>query len=115
MAIQIGTEKHFSWLKGVVAALLVLNLLDGALTIYWIWTGMATEANPFMAALINRSPVLFICGKLSLVFLGSYLLWIRRGHPMSVVALFGVFIIYYLVLIYLLQAFDLRLLNRILG
>lgn len=113
--MKIGTAKHFGWLKGIIFALLVLNLFDGAFTIYWIWTGMATEANPIMAALINRSPVLFICGKLSLVFLGSYLLWIRRNHTMSVVALFFVFILYYLVVIYHLQAFDLHLLSRVFG
>ena len=115
MAMKIGTEKHFGWLKGIVAALLVLNLLDGGITIYWIFSGMATEANPFMAELINRSPVLFIIGKLSLVFLGSYLLWHRRDHAMSVVALFFVFILYYLVLLYHLQAFDIGLLDRIFG
>ena len=115
MAIEIGTERHYGWLKGVVIALLVLNLFDGAFTIYWIFSGMATEANPFMAELINRSPVLFIVGKLALVFLGSYLLWHQRRRAMSVVALFLVFMIYYFVLIYHLQAFDIGLLARLFG
>ncbi len=115
MALKIGTEKHFRWLKGVVVALLVLNLFDGAFTIYWIFAGLATEANPFMAELINKSPMLFIVGKLSLVFLGSFLLWQRRNHAMSVVALFAVFMIYYFVLIYHLQAFNLGLMTRLFG
>ncbi len=112
MARAIGTEKHFIWLKWIVGALLVLNLCDGALTIYWVWAGLAVEANPVMNELITRSPVLFIVGKLSLVFLGSYLLWRRRNHAMSVIAIFFVFMIYYFVLLYHLQAFDLHLLSR---
>lgn len=115
MPREIGTPAHFGWLKGIVGAVLVLNLFDGAFTIYWVFTGMAVEANPFMAELINKSPVLFIVGKLSLVFLGSFLLWRRRNHRMSVIAIFLIFLLYYFVLIYHLRAFDLQLMTRIFG
>lgn len=113
MPRPIGTARHFSWLKGIVAAVLVLNLLDGALTIYWVAAGMAEEANPLLADLVTHSPVLFIMVKLALVCLGSYLLWIRRHHRMSVIAIFAVFILYYFILIYHLQAFELQLFSRL--
>ena len=97
---QIGTPQHFRWLEGVVKAVLVLNLIDAVLTLVWIQTGLATEANPVMAELVHNSPVAFILAKIALVSLGSGLLWRLRTRPLAVVGIFAVFLAYYFLILY---------------
>lgn len=111
----LGSPRHFAWLRGVVAMVLWLNLLDGMLTLYWIFSEQAVEANPFMAELILLHPVLFILGKLALVSLGSCLLWRMRRRRLAVIAIFMVFLVYYWILLYHLQAMNLGLIRRWLG
>ena len=96
----IGTPQHFRWLMGVVKVVLVLNLLDAIFTTYWVGAGLAREANPLMADLIERSPVLFVLCKTSLVALGSLFLWWRRNHRFAVVGIFGIFVVYYGILLF---------------
>jgi len=97
--LSVGTPEHFRWLRWLVAALLVLNLLDAIFTLLWVTSGLATEANPMMAELLRSQPVLFMLGKLALVGGGSYLLWRRRRRPLAVVAIFIAFLCYYLILL----------------
>ena len=113
--LEIGTYREFRFLRQLVAAVLVLNLLDGVLTMVWITSGVASEANPFMERLAHEQPVLFMAVKTALVGLGSYVLWKQRKRPAAVVAIFLCFLAYYFVLLYHLQAMDLRLLTRWLG
>lgn len=96
---QIGTAQHYAWLESIVKALLVLNLFDAVFTLWWVGTGHATEANIFLSDLVDR-PLLFIVVKLSLVSLGSIFLWRMRTRPLAVVAIFGSFFVYYLVLLH---------------
>ena len=110
--MRIGNLQHYQWLKGIVAFICVLNVIDGILTLVWISTGRAEEANPFMNELILRNPILFMVGKLILVFLGTWLLWRMRRVKAAVIAVFGIFLAYYAVLIYHLKSMDLRLIQQ---
>ena len=89
-------ERHFrrlQWLRPALFALFVLNTMDGLLTILWLQKGLATEANPMMAQLIDTHPALFMLGKLLLVFLGSMLLlrYYYRGSAVVGVVFLNVF------------------------
>jgi CHASE2 domain-containing sensor protein len=53
--------------------------------------------------------------KLLLVSLGSLLLWRHRKRAGAVVAIFVAFMVYYLIVLYHLQAMDLRLFDRLFG
>lgn len=97
---SIGTPAHFRWLNGILKAVIVLNLADALLTLFWVRAGLATEANPLLSTIVAEHAVLFVLGKLSLVSLGSYLLWNRRDHPLAVVGIFAVFLTYYGVLLF---------------
>ena len=99
-ASAIGTKQHFSWLRGIVAAVLVLNLLDALFTLTWIFSGVAEEANPLLRELVHTSPVTFTLTKLALVGLGSALLWRYRRRPLAVVAIFVAFLTYYGILLW---------------
>lgn len=106
--LPIGTERHFRWLHGVVKVVLVLNLLDAVFTLFWVGAGLAHEANPLLADLVNEAPVAFALVKLGLVGLGSLVLWRLRQRPMAVVAIFAAFLAYYAVLLH-----HLRFLGKI--
>jgi hypothetical protein len=112
---EIGTPRQFQWLKGIVASIFFLNVLDGLITVYWIFTGQATEANPLMDNVLHISPGLFMGIKLGLVGLGSWLLWRLRRQPAAVIAIFALFGIYYLLLLYHLSYMDLQLAARLFG
>jgi len=101
--LEIGTSQHFQWLNGVVKGVLWLNLLDAVFTLWWVRTGMAVEANAFIRDLAHGHALGFVLAKLALVSLGSLFLWRYRRHPLAVVAIFGAFFIYYLVLLHHLQ------------
>lgn len=111
---KIGTIQHFRWLRNIVFAILILNVLDAVFTIIWISLGLATEANPFMAEVAHNDPGLFITVKFLLVGFGSFLLWRQRKRPGAVIGIFVVFLAYYFVLLYHLQAMNLNLLAKLL-
>ena len=54
-ALSIGTPEHYRWLRGIVATVLVLNLLDAVFTLVWIQAGHAREANPVLRDLIHAA------------------------------------------------------------
>jgi hypothetical protein len=101
--LRIGTPQQFRWLDGIVKTVLVLNLLDAIFTLVWVRAGLAREANVLLRNLVNEHAVLFVVVKLSLVGLGSWILWRRRTHAAAVVAIFAVFLAYYVILLYHLQ------------
>ena len=107
--MQIGNEQHFRWLRGVVATILVLNLLDALLTLTWLSLDIAVESNALMNTLVSWGPVPFVMGKIALVSGGSFLLWRFRSHPWAVVGLFMVFLVYYALLLYHLESLTLIL------
>jgi hypothetical protein len=111
---KIGTIQHFRWLRGIIAAVLILNLLDALFTILVVVTHRAQEANPMMASLLD-DPWLFMIVKLALVSLGSYLLWRFRKRRFAVIAIFVAFLVYYFILLYHLSALNLHLLSSIIS
>lgn len=113
--LRIGTHRQFRFLHRVVQTVLVLNLLDGILTLVWVFSGAATEANPLLDHMVTDQPVLFMAAKTTLVGLGSLLLWRYRRRPAAVVAMFVGFLAYYWILIYHLSAMQLNLLSRLFG
>lgn len=106
---KIGTIQHFRWLRGIVACVLVLNLIDAVCTLVVVSLGLATEANPVMAGLIDTDPSLFMVGKLMLVSLGSYLLWRLRKRAAAVVSIFMAFMVYYCIFLFHLSSIAMRL------
>ena len=106
----IGTREHYLWLRGIVGSLVLLNALDGVLTIFWIETGRFTEANPLMDILISNNPVLFISVKMLLVCLGIILLWRYRDRAMAVASIFICFTAYCYVLTFHVSALNIVLL-----
>ncbi len=69
-----------SW---VLAFTLVFNLIDTMWTMCVVLMGWAVEVNPFMARLLDQSPMLFTCVKLLLVSLGVYVLWQASQHRLA--------------------------------
>jgi hypothetical protein len=97
--LTIGTPLHFQWLNGIAKWILVLNLIDGVLTLIWVDYFQAQEANVVMRDLVHRSGLLFMVVKLTLVSLGTLFLWRQRSNPLAVISLFIAFFSYYLVLL----------------
>jgi hypothetical protein len=80
-----------------LAILLLLNLLDAAFTLTWVYSGVASEANPVMAGAISLGPGVFIATKVALVTLAVALLWRNREHLTARWALVPVSLLYALV------------------
>lgn len=95
--LAIGRPSQFEWLKTVIVLIFVLNVFDGIMTTLWVVSGTALEANPLMAELIVIHPLLFMFIKLTLIALGSALLWRHRQRPLVVVAIFLLFLVYYVI------------------
>jgi type VI protein secretion system component VasF len=98
--LRIGKPHHFRWLRGIVWAMLVLNLADAVLTLVWVRHEMAEESNPLLAELVHKQPVLFLLVKMGLVGFGSTLLWRFRKRRLAVISIFVCFLVYYFVLLY---------------
>ncbi len=99
----VGTPEQFQWLHGILKVVVILNLLDAVLTLFWVGTGLATEANVFLQTVVSEHPLGFVMAKTSLVSLGSWLLWQRRHHPLSVIGLVSVFVVYFCLTLHHLQ------------
>jgi hypothetical protein len=107
--LPIGGPEQLRWLKWIITAVFVLNTIDGVLTIYWVVGGYALEANPLMAELIETHPLLFMLVKLAMVGLGSAVLWRFRERATAVIAIVCVFLVYYFILLFHLDALNLDL------
>ena len=92
---RVATPEQWQWLYSVIAAIVILNLLDAVLTIYWVHTGLADEANPLLQPLVYHHAVLFIAMKLTLDAMGAWLLWQHRHRAFAVIGNFSVFVAYY--------------------
>ena len=91
----------------------MLNLFDALMTIGWITSGTAQEANPLLADLAHTQPVLFTLAKTALVSLGCILLWRLRHRASAVIGVFISFMAYYFLALYHLQALQLNLLRHL--
>jgi hypothetical protein len=90
----VGGGARDSALFWLAAAILILNLLDGVLTLTAVHAGAASEANPLMATSMGWGSVWFILVKLSLVSLGVSLLWRARHRALAVFGLVGLCVVY---------------------
>ena len=87
-------------LRYLVAGILVGNLIDAAFTIAWTTAGIATEANPLLVEILERSPLLFMVAKLALVSAGIFLLFRRRKRRLALAGLYACGCIYATLLVY---------------
>jgi hypothetical protein len=87
-------------------AVLLLNLLDAALTLVWTTAGVATEANPLLEHQLAASPVRFMVVKLALVSLALLLLWRLRWRRAAKIAIVGSALAYSALLCYHLSNVD---------
>ncbi len=100
MTTQYRWEQASLVLRAAATAIVVINLLDAALTLIWTLSGLAIEANPLMDAELAAGPVRFMVTKLALVSLGLLLLWRLRRVPLARVAIMGSACAYILLLTY---------------
>lgn len=85
---------------GLIPSILALNVADAVFTVGYVTAGLADEANPLMATLMALHPAAFVAGKLGLTILGTTLLWRYRDRRMAQWGLLGLFVIYYLLLLF---------------
>ncbi len=100
----LGTPQEFGWLKGLVKAVLVLNVIDAVMTLLWITDRKATESNPLLLDLPSDHPLVFVLMKTGMVSAGSFLLWRHRDRPLAVISIFIAFLAYYFLLAWHLEA-----------
>lgn len=94
------------WLWRIAAAILVLNLFDGIVTLALVQTGLATEANPLMQTLLGHGAVSFMAFKIALVSLSVLLLWRLRRVRTAFVAMHGGAAAYAVLALYHLRSID---------
>lgn len=95
-----GLARRREWMSYLIGAIFVLNAIDAVATVTWVSAGMAYEANPLMAQLLEVHPVVFVATKLTLVGLCVYLLWRHCDRTLSVVATIALFGLYYALIVY---------------
>jgi len=110
----VGNNQQYRWLHGIVAAVIVLNAIDAVLTVLWVRTGLAIEGNPLLADLVLNRPVAFVLFKMTLVSLGTWILWRRRNQPLAVIGIFMLFMVYDWLLLVHLRAFQVAVLDDVL-
>jgi hypothetical protein len=80
------TERFAKRMDRILATIFILNSIDALMTIVWVSTGVAHEANPVMETVIMIGPGVFFTTKLALVGLGSILIWRLRHRGIAVVS-----------------------------
>lgn len=86
--------------SSMIKAILVFNLIDAVLTMYWVKHGFAQEMNPLLADTVQNFPVVFVLIKLSLVGLGVCVLWRNRSNQLAVGAICLALAAYYGLFLY---------------
>lgn len=89
------------------AALLIMNLLDGVLTLAAVQAGAASEANPLMELPLSLGSVWFIAAKTGLVSAGVLMLWRARQRLLAHAGLVALTLVYAGVVAYHLSALGL--------
>lgn len=92
------------WLITITGMIIVLNLYDAIMTMLVVESGLAIEANPLMALPLEHGPGFFMAAKISLVSLGTFILWRLRYKGWAVASLITVFLVYLLVAFYHIQS-----------
>jgi hypothetical protein len=94
------------WSFWFATFIVILNLIDGLLTLAVVTAGVASEANPLMEATLSWGGVPFIATKVALVSLGVYLLYLRREVRLANAALFGLTAVYAVIVAYHANSID---------
>ena len=86
-------------MKKIVTLLYILTILtfvDLIATLFWIYGGWATEANPMMDFFLSYSSLSFVAAKLGLSFSGIYILYHFRKRFKTIIlnVLLGLNLIY---------------------
>ncbi len=74
------------------------NAFDALCTISWIESGLAVEANPLMAYLLERGHNLFFVVKMSVVCVATWILYLRRHFRLTRILVVPVSLVYAVVL-----------------
>jgi len=98
--LVVGIPDQFKWLYGIIETIIILNLLDAVLTMLWVHTGLAREANPLLQPIVHNHVLLFIIVKIALGSLSTWFLWQYRQRALAVIGTFSVFIVYYAVFLH---------------
>ena len=77
----------------------ILNIVDAWLTLAWIKTGLAVEANPLMADLLEMGDVWFVSVKILAVALACGALCMLRKHTLAKRLSAVVCVVYMLIMI----------------
>ena len=83
MMVEVMEKTNYSFVLVGIIALNLLNLLDAYYTYTGVTEGYLEELNPIMDFLLVLGPVEFFSCKLSLVFLATVFLYIRRDHRLA--------------------------------
>lgn len=104
--LPASSSSQSRWLWRVAAAILILNLFDGIVTLALVETGLATEANPLMDTLLGHGAVSFMAFKIALVSLSVLLLWRLQRLRVAFVALHAAAAGYAVLALYHLRSID---------
>ena len=92
--------EQFVWFSRFLGTLVVMNVLDGAFTLFWILTNRAVEANPLMALAIEIHPAFFMTIKVLLVNAGSVLLLKYCYKTLASISIAIAFCTYWAIMLY---------------
>jgi Domain of unknown function (DUF5658) len=95
------------WLRALLAATLLFNLIDLVLTTTLVTLGLASEANPLMAALLDLGPVAFAAAKIAAVSLGVLVLARFHAHRLARAGTIATFAAYGALMVWHLQSLRL--------
>ena len=88
---HLGQE---SIVRKSLKSLVILNLYDAICTFIWVTSGLAKEANPLMATLLDLSPFSFMVTKIVLVNLGIWLIWQNAEHKLAKITTIPALLLY---------------------
>jgi hypothetical protein len=97
-----GSERE-RWICAMLGLTVVLNLIDAALTLLFVGTGAAVEANPLMRQLLDHGPLTFVLVKLAIVSLSVGLVWRLRQLRLATFASGAALAIYLMTLLWHMQ------------
>jgi|TARA_R110000824_G_scaffold21150_4_gene79125 hypothetical protein len=70
-------------MRAALLLVLILNILDAALTSFVISNAMAVEANPIMGAILEYGIVPFVVVKLGVISLSLRVLWVFKDRKLA--------------------------------
>ena len=71
----VQTFNEYRFWSRLLKVTLILNLIDGLFTLYYLNLGVATEANPILDFFYMKHPLYFVSVKMMLCCGGVYLLY----------------------------------------